>query len=118
MENVEPVLVEGRIRIPYRWPAGKTAGRFLDEWRNEGRLLGLRCPECKKVICPPRPRCPWCKVTSEDWVRVGPEGTVTTWTRTQDGVFALVQPDGADTAILEKLYEDVETGTRVRLAAE
>lgn len=114
--DVEPVLVEGRIQIPYRWPAGKVAGRFLETREREGRLLALRCPACGKVTCPPRPRCPACRAASDDWIEVGPEGAVVTWTRTRDGVFALVRPDGADTAILERLaLDDVKTGMRVRL---
>jgi len=105
MKNVEPVLVEGRIRIPYRWPAGKVAGRFLSVLRNEKRFEGLRCPQCRKVTVPPRPRCLACRVASEDRVTVGPQGTVTTWTRTPKGILALVRLDGADTAILHRLID-------------
>ncbi|MDX1389137.1 MAG: zinc ribbon domain-containing protein [Acidobacteriota bacterium] len=115
MKDVEPVLVEGRIRIPYRWPAGRVAGRFLEVLRAEGRFEGLRCPRCKKVTVPPRPRCLVCGVVSDDRVTVGPEGTVTTWTRRPQGVLALVQLDGADTAILHCLFdvERPESGMRV-----
>ena len=105
MDKVEPVLVEGRIKIPYRWPAGAVGGRFLDVLRREERFIGLRCPSCRRVAVPPRPRCLACRVPSEDWVAVGPEGCVTTWTRRPAGVLALIRLDGADTAILHRLVE-------------
>ena len=115
MKDVEPVLVEGRIKIPYRWPAGRVGGRFLEVLRKEGRFSGLRCPKCRRVTVPPRPRCLACRVPSEDWVTVGPEGTVTTWTRRPQGIFALVRLDGADTAILHRLVDvdQPESGLRV-----
>ena len=115
MKKPEPVLVEGGIKISYRWPAGRVGGRFLEVLREEKRFEGLRCPRCGRVAVPPRPRCLACRVPSEDRVTVGPLGTVTTWTRRPRGVFALVRLDGADTAILHRLL-DVErpsSGMRV-----
>ncbi len=116
MENVEPVLVEGRIKISYRWPAGRIGGRFLDVLRKEGRFVGLRCPRCRKVTVPPRPRCAVCRLPSEDWVTVGPQGYVTTWTRRPRGIFALVRLDGADTAILHRLVDVDEPHSGLRVA--
>lgn len=115
MEEVKPVLVEGRIKIPYRWPAGRVGGRFLEVVRTEGRFEALRCPKCGKISVPPRPRCPTCRVLSEDRVTVGPDGTVTTWTRRPQGILALVRLDGADTAMLHRLIDvdRPESGMRV-----
>jgi uncharacterized OB-fold protein len=117
MDHVEPILVEGRIRIPYRWPAGRVGGRFLEILRDEGRFVGLRCPKCRTVTVPPRPRCLVCRVPSEDWVTVGPEGCVSTWTRRPQGIFALVRLDGADTAILHRLVDVDEPRSGMRVAA-
>lgn len=115
MKDVEPVVVEGRIKIPYRWPAGRVGGRFLEVLRTESRFEGLRCPRCGKVSVPPRPRCLICRVPSEDRVTVGPVGTVTTWTRRPQGVFVLVRLDGADTAILHRLLETDEPVSGMRV---
>ncbi len=56
---------------------------------------------------PPRPRCLTCGIASDEWVPVGPEGTVRTWTVARGSVppvvFALIQLDGADTAMLHRL---------------
>lgn len=123
--DVEPVLVEGRIRIPYRWPSGRHGDRFLRALRDEGRLLGLRCPRTGRVLVPPPPaRSGEASVAEADWVEVGPGGVVETFTVRGGEVLALVRPDGADTALLHRLVDvapvDVRVGLRVRavLASE
>jgi uncharacterized OB-fold protein len=115
MKQVEPVLVEGRIKIPYRWPAGKVAGRFLHVLQSEKRFEGLRCPKCGRVTVPPRPRCLGCRVTSEDRVTVGPDGIVTSWTRRPQGILALVRLDGADTSVLHRLLDVDEPRSGMRV---
>ena len=118
--DVEPVLVEGRIRIPYRWPAGRHGDRFLRALRDEGRLLGLRCPRSGRVLVPPPPDRPGRTIVEADWVEVGPGGVVETFTVRGDEVLALVRLDGADTALLHRLVDlepsSVRVGLRVRAA--
>jgi uncharacterized OB-fold protein len=89
MEESEAVLVEGRIKIPYRWPAGSVGGRFLSVLREQKRFEGLRCPKS--------------------------QGTVTTWTRRPQAIFALVKLDGADTAILHRLIDVDEPRSGMRV---
>ncbi len=115
MKQVDPVLVEGRIKIPYRWPARRVAGRFLEILRSEKRFEGLRCARCRQVTVPPRPCCPACGAREHEPLTVGPTGTVTTWTRRPQGLFALVCLDGADTAILHRLLgvDSPRSGMRV-----
>ena len=107
LDKVEPIAVEGRIKIPYRWPSCQMGDIFLTALKEEGKLIGLRCPKCDTVTVPPRPRCFTCLGTSEEWVEVGPEGEVTTWTSAEDGtILGLIQLDGADTALLQRLLVD------------
>ena len=121
--QIEPIVVEGRIRISYRWPAGRAGGRFLTLLQAKGRVFGLRCPKCRKVTVPPRPRCSSCRTACEEWVPVGPDGTVTTWTicrrNPQPTVLALIRLDGADTALLHRLVEvepeTIRSGMRVTI---
>lgn len=113
--DVQPVLVEGRIRIPYRWPSGRHGDRFLRALRDEGRLLGLRCPQTGRVLVPPPPARPDRAVTEEDWVEVGPGGVVETFTVRGEEVLALVRPDGADTALLHRLVDVAPAAVRVGL---
>lgn len=114
---MDNVIVEGKIKIPYRWPAGRAGGRFLALLRDEGRLVGLRCPKCRRVSVPPKSRCLTCRVSGEEWVPVGPAGEVTTWTVSGDRVFALVRLDGADTALLHILLDVKAPRTGMRVTA-
>ena len=73
------IICEGQIKIPYAWPAGQAGSRFLVALRDRMQILGLRCPSCRKVLVPPT-RCLACDQMGTEWVEVGPEGVLETWT--------------------------------------
>ncbi len=112
------MILEGSVRLPFRYAAGASASTFLEALRDEGRILGSRCPACRQVLCPPRPDCPRCGERAAELVEVGPAGTLVSWTELPDrGNYCLVRPDGADTAFVHRLLEAPEglrAGTRVR----
>ncbi|QXJ21924.1 OB-fold domain-containing protein [Actinomadura graeca] len=118
----------------YTRSVGPVIGRFLSELR-DGRLVGVRTAG-GRVLVPPTEHDP---ATGDDvtgeFVEVGPAGTVTTWSwvpRPAPGhplrrpfAWALIRPDGADTALLHALdlgeFEEgadpprpLRTGMRVR----
>ncbi len=66
------------IRLDYTYTAGRATTRFL-RGMAEGRILGQRCPECRKVYVPPRGACPTCGVPTDEEVEVSGKGTVTTF---------------------------------------
>lgn len=102
-QDAIPVAVEGRIRIPYRWPAGKLGSHFLAALRDERRILGLRCKACDLVHVPPRPSCLGCGCTLEDWIPVGPEGELRGWTVRGETIFGLVWLDRASTGMAHRI---------------
>jgi uncharacterized OB-fold protein len=65
-------------RLVYAWTATGTQAQFLDAIA-EGRLIGHRCPECRKVYCPPSGTCPRCGVATTETVEVQDRGTVITF---------------------------------------
>ncbi|WP_030437126.1 Zn-ribbon domain-containing OB-fold protein [Actinoplanes subtropicus] len=65
------------IRLAYTHTTSPEEGRYLRELA-EGRLLGQRCPVCRKVYVPPRV-CPADGVPTEEEVAVSEHGTVTTF---------------------------------------
>ncbi len=67
-----------RDRLEYTIAAGSAQRRFL-RGLAEGRLLGQRCPRCRKVYVPPRGSCPTCAIPTQEQVRVSDAGTVTTY---------------------------------------
>jgi uncharacterized OB-fold protein len=122
----ELVVYKSSLRIPYRWAAGLTASQFYRRLAQEQKLYGTRCSKTNRVLFPPRKGN--AQAGSEEWVEVGPAGTVTTFTivhypvptlapSTPPIIYALIQLDGADTAFIHQLseveIENVKTGMRV-----
>ncbi|MBE1531322.1 Zn-ribbon domain-containing OB-fold protein [Actinomadura algeriensis] len=118
----------------YTRSVGPVIGRFLSELR-DGRLVGVRTSE-GRVLVPPTEYDPDTgdDVTGE-FVEVGPVGTVTTWSWVahpakehpfdRPFAWALIRPDGADTALVHALDlgvfdagaeppKTLKTGMRVR----
>lgn len=113
------MIVEGSVRLPFRYAAGRTASAFLTALRDEGIVLGARCSACGQVACPARSLCPHCGERAEELVEVGPEGTLVSWTEAPGrGAYGLVKLDGADTALVHRLLGPVDVrrvGARVRV---
>lgn len=65
------------IRLSYTHTTSAEESRYLRALA-EGRILGQRCPVCRKVYVPPRV-CPADGVPTEDEVPVRDHGTVTTY---------------------------------------
>ncbi|MFM7224574.1 MAG: Zn-ribbon domain-containing OB-fold protein [Actinomycetota bacterium] len=114
----------------YTRSVGPVIGRFLTGLR-DGRLLGVRLAD-GRVLVPPTEYDPTTSAavapTGEHWVEVGPIGTVQafTWvaeprvgkhTLERPFAFALIRPDGADTALLHMVdcgsADAITIGSRV-----
>ena len=102
------------IRLDYTFTAGRAQSRFL-RGLAQGKLVGQRCPSCRKVYIPPRGSCPTCAVPTQEEVQVADRGTVTTFCIVNipfpgqaikpPFVAASVLLDGADIAIFHLLQE-------------
>ncbi len=68
------------MKLHFRFPAGAHYLRFFRELKEAGRIMGIRCPQCERVLVPPRPVCGECFIETGDWVPVGPRGTVKAYT--------------------------------------
>lgn len=115
------------IHLHYRHSASLEESRYL-RGLAEGRLLGQRCPACRKVYVPPRGACPTDGVPTEEEVELADTGTVTTFCIvnvpflgqriTPPYVAAYVLLDGADIPlqhlVLGCAAEEVRMGMRVR----
>jgi hypothetical protein len=119
-------LTTHTIEFPYTRTLGPVYSGFLTGLR-DGKLLGIRSGD-GRVLCPPTE---WDPATGAaidvDLVEVGPGGTVTTWawvtepTRkhplSKPFAFALIQLDGADTAMMHAVdagsIDAMSTGMRV-----
>jgi uncharacterized OB-fold protein len=124
--EIEPVLsVETPISITYEWTAGPGASGYL-RGLLEGRLVGNRCPVCRKVYLP-RGSCPTCAVLLDEPVELRDRGVVTSFCVVNvpflgqkikiPYVAANIVVDGADIAFSHLIQEcepsDVRMGMRV-----
>jgi len=65
-------------KLEYAWDAGVAIGRYLAELK-KGRIIGIRCPECRRTMVPPRMVCEWCFRPLNEWVYLEDTGTVNTF---------------------------------------
>jgi uncharacterized OB-fold protein len=100
---------QGVIRVPYTWAAGAVASRFYAGLRN-GKICGVRCPNCRMVLVPPKKTCHRCFGDLSEWVEVSDEGTLQTFTVVHyhepqlhpmkpPFAYGIIKLDGADTGI-------------------
>jgi uncharacterized OB-fold protein len=116
------------VRLEYTVTAGQTLSRFL-AGLVEGRILGRRCPGCKKVYVPPRGACPTCALPMGEEVPVADKGTLTTFcivnvpfegqTMKLPYVYGSVLLDGSDIPLIHLINAPAEeTRMGMRVAVE
>jgi uncharacterized OB-fold protein len=125
--EIEPVKsIATPIHLEYQYTAGRASTRFLHGMA-QGKILGQRCPSCRKVYVPPRGACPRCAVPTEEEVEIAGKGTVTTFciVRIPSENLSIKPPfvaahillDGADipffALIQECPFDEVRMGMRV-----
>ena len=75
-EREELIALKQVLSIPQRFSTGPLMGKFLQELRDNKRILGNKCPECGRIQTPPREICAICRIRVEELVEIGPEGRV------------------------------------------
>jgi hypothetical protein len=128
-DETEGLALKGQIKMPYTWSVGEVGSRFLVALRDEGKILGNRCPLCGTVYVPPRRNCGRCFVDigAGDWLELGAEGVVTAHAIVHEAgplqpaeppfAYAIIQLDGADVGLVHLVKEGLErlkNGARVR----
>ena len=64
------------ISIPQRFATGPVMGYFLQELRDNKRIMANRCPKCGRHQLPPREVCAVCRVEADEWDELDPEGVL------------------------------------------
>jgi len=77
-EEGRTLFTEWEPNARYAWDAGVAIGRYLHELK-AGRLVGVRCDECRRIVIPPRSFCEWCYKPMDDFVPLPDTGTVNTF---------------------------------------
>jgi len=65
-------------KADYAWDAGVAVGKFLAGLK-AGRILAIQCPQCRRVLVPPRMVCEHCFVPTSHWVELPGTGVVKTF---------------------------------------
>lgn len=124
----EPIVgIRTPIRLEYTLTAGRALSRFL-KGIAQGRILGQRCPECRKVYVPPKGSCPTCAVATDQEVELSDRGTVTTFCIVNLPFYGqAIQPpyvsasvllDGADIPLFHLIQEIPADQVRMGLRVE
>ncbi|HEX6394710.1 MAG TPA: OB-fold domain-containing protein [Acidimicrobiales bacterium] len=118
---------ETKLEFPYSRTLGPVMGPFLLGLR-KGKLLGIKSSDGRVLVPPVEYDPDTGDALGPDLVPVGPGGTVEAWTWVDDPspkhpiqrpfAFALVKPDGADTALASPVdagsIDAMATGMRVQ----
>jgi uncharacterized OB-fold protein len=122
-------MITTPVRLSYMHSASPEESRYL-RGLADGKLLGQRCPACRKVYIPPRGACPTDGVPTEEEIELPDRGVVTTFCIVNvpflgqrlkpPYVAAYILLDGADIAFLHLVLgcdaADVRMGMRVEAA--
>jgi len=134
MSEMQSRVITERWDITYRHDTGPVVDEFYNRLARD-EIVGRRCPQCQRVLVPPRSFCDRDYVETDRWVTVGNSGTVETFTvvfqkfrALPDPVYciAYVRLEGADTSILnflrvpglssrQEVESRVQVGQRVRV---
>jgi uncharacterized OB-fold protein len=125
--NVEQVrAVRTPAHLDYNYTPGRAMSRFLTGLAAK-KIIGQRCPSCRKVYVPPRGACPTDGVPTEEEVELPHKGTVTTFCIVNVSFYgqgmeipyvsALILLDDSDIPLMHLIqevpYDQVYTGMRV-----
>jgi len=117
------------MALPYQYFAGAVGSRFIVALRDDKKILAVRGAKNGTTFLPPRQTCERTFESLEDnWVEVGPDGTVTGFTviryrepyqpQEPPYVLALIRLDGADAPIVHLVecgeVASMRVGMRVR----
>ena len=128
-KNVEAQAWKGEIPLQSLYTAGVGGQISFEALRARGELVGTRCAACEQVYVPARLFCERCMGELKEEVKVGPGGTLVSFTFSaydrdaepleEPMALALVRLDGATTVFLHRLLkvtspEQVQIGSRVK----
>jgi uncharacterized protein len=75
-----PQAWSGDMPVTSRYTFGLAGERFFRALREEGQILGSRCPKCDRTYVPATAFCERCLGALTEWIDVGLAGEVHTYT--------------------------------------
>lgn len=124
--------VDYLMTLDYQHAYGQYYGTLFDGVKNDRRIRGVRCSDCRKVLLPPRSHCDVCFAPTHEWVDIRPVGTIQACSvvhiefigqrLTPPYIYAEIVLDGSSTRLIHMVGGEaanadknaVTPGTRVR----
>lgn len=117
----------GELPVQSLYTAGAAGDRFFKTLKEKGQFLGSPCEQCGETYVPPKLYCEKCLAELKNWVKVGPSGTLESWTEVHVGLdgkplaepvlVGLITLEGATTSLVHLLDrmkpEDIYIGMEV-----
>lgn len=118
------------LDFTYNYRVGQYIERYIKAL-GEKKIMAVKCQDCGRVFVPPRKICGTCNRILDEWVEVGPEGTIEIFTIghvklnkglvekiDKPSIIAMVKLDGASSllpCVINGLDpEKVKKGLRVK----
>ncbi len=103
----------GELPVESLYTVGIAGERFFRTLKEKGEFTGTRCDGCGIVYVPGRIFCERCLLDLTEWVKIGPRGTLESWTMVYVGLdgkrlknpemVGLIKLDGATTFLVHRL---------------
>ncbi len=118
------------LTFEYNYRVGESLDKYLDGLQSK-KILGVTCPECERVLVPPRNMCGKCNTKTKKWVTLKPVGTLKNFTvshveieqgeikdREKPVIIGQIKLEGADSLLTARIEgvspKDVKTGLKVK----
>jgi len=121
-------IFKGRIKVPYKHTAGAYVEKFITEIGKNNKIMGVKCPECKKVYVPPKMVCFKCFKKMDEWVEVESHGTLQGFTVVTHSTsvmpldppyaYGIIRLEGADTDFIHIIKEGNPENLKVGMKLE
>jgi len=105
----------GHMEADYVYTLGVAGERFFNEIKENGKIMGAKCPKCNITYVPPRMYCEKCFEKLEEWVDIGKRGIIHTFTIAtidingeklkKPTIYALIKFNSAHGGIIHKISE-------------
>jgi uncharacterized OB-fold protein len=118
----------GHMETDYIYTLGIACEKFFIEIKENGRILGAKCKHCSYVFVPPKLFCEKCFAKLTEWVDVGTQGVVYTFTVAhidingaelkEPVIYALIIFDGAEGGLVHKVGDIKPNQVKIGMKVE
>ncbi|MEM3731691.1 MAG: Zn-ribbon domain-containing OB-fold protein [Candidatus Bathyarchaeia archaeon] len=105
----------GHMETDYFYTLGIAGERFFKEIKENGRIMGAKCPKCGVIFVPPKMYCEKCFEKLDEWVDVGKKGEIYTYTIAavdiegkkleKPQIYALIKFEGTHGGLIHRIGE-------------